>query len=152
MPMASIYDDWYHGLCQGDDDRAGQQKQAALLSYLNGKTTADVAAHEWTKQVTNSGKRSAELPWSFLIEAAEEFPQAHDRLVELLDVIAQLQTTEEGDGRKLRGNHPELVFELRDAFSGKSNVLVWSMIESRADVMYCRYRECLIKKRFDCHR
>ncbi len=127
--MASLYDNWMRGLLEEDDDAAGPQEQAALLSYLNGTTTADEAAHEWTKQVTESENSSAELTWSLLIDAAEEFPQAHHRLVELLDVIAQLPTAE-GNERKFGGDLPELVFELRDTFSGKSSVFVLSVIES----------------------
>ena len=127
--MASLYDNWMRGLLEEDDDPAGPQEQAALLSYLHGTTTADEAAHEWMKQVTESENSSGELTWSLLIDAAEEFPQAHHRLVELLDVIAKLPTTE-GSERKFGGDIPELVFELRDTFSGKSSVFVLSVIES----------------------
>ena len=128
--MASIYDKWMHGLGKEADDPAGPQEQAAFLSYLNGTTTANEAAHECTKQVTESENRSAELTWSLLIDAAEEFPQAHQKLMELLDVIAQLPTTEKGMARKLGGNPPSFVFELHDAFNGKRNALVLSIIES----------------------
>lgn len=125
--MASIYDNWMRGL---DNDPAGSQEQEALLSYLNSTTTADEAAHEYTKKVTESENFSAELTWSLLIEAAEEFPQAHQKLVELLDVFARLPWTEKGMARKSGGNLTEFVFELRDAFDGTSNFLVLSLIES----------------------
>ena len=128
--MASIYDNWMHDLGKEDDDLARLQEQAALLSYLNGTTTADEAAHECTKQVTESENRSADLFWSLLIDAAKEFPQAHQKLVELLDVIAQLPATEKGMAQKFRGNLPNFLFELHDAFNGKSNVLGLPIIES----------------------
>ena len=123
--MASIYDSWKRGLRREDDDAARLQKQAALVSYLNGTITADEVVHEWTNQLTDSENCSAELPWDLLIDAAEEFPQAHHKLVELLDVVAQLPTTGQGNAGKLRLNIAELMFDLRDTFSGKSNVFAF---------------------------
>ena len=148
--MAFIYDNWMRGLLEEDDDPAEPREQEALLSYLNGTMTADEAAHGWTKQVTESENRSAEPIWSLLIDAAEEFPQAHQKLLELLDAIAHLLTTEKGMARKSEESLPHFVFELHDTFNGKSNVFLFLLL--KADVMYCRYRECLTKQSFDDHR
>ena len=134
--MSSIYDSWERGLRQEDDDAAQLQKQAALVSYLNGSITADEVAHEWTKQLTDSENCSDELPWGFLIDAAEEFPQAHHKLVELLDVVAQLPTTGEGIAGKLRSDIPELMSELCDAFSGKSNVFAFVSYRELTSYLY----------------
>ena len=136
--MASIYDSLKRGLHQEEDDAAGIQRQAALLSYLNGTATAADVANEWTKQFTDSENCSADLPWSLLIDVAEEFPQAHHKLLELLGVIAQLPTTEEGNAGRLRSSIPELMFDLRDAFSGRGNFFRVCRLP-RADVMHCRY-------------
>lgn len=144
--MASIYDSWK----REDDDAAQIQQQAALVSYLNGTITADEVVHEWTKQLTDSENCSAELPWDLLIDAVEEFPQAHHKLVEVLDVVAQLPTTGEGNAGKLGLTIPELMFDLHEAFSGKSNVCCVCQLP-RADVMYCRHSECITEQSFDNH-
>ena len=128
--MASIYDNWMRDLREEDDDLAGPREQAALLSYLNGTTTAGEVAHECMKQVTESENRSAELTWSLLIDAAEEFAQTHQKLVELLDVIARLPTTEKGLSRNFGDDLPDFVFGLHETFNGNSNVFVLSVIES----------------------
>ena len=107
-----------------DGNLAGPQEQAALLSYLNGTTTADEAAHEWKKQATDSEKRSAKPTWSRFIDAAEEFPKVHQNLLELLDAIAQSLTTEKGIARNFEYILPHLVLELHGTFKGKSNVFI----------------------------
>lgn len=124
--MASIYDNWMRTLNEEDDDLAGPEEQAALLSYLNGTTTAKEAA----PQFTEPENRSAVHTWSLLIDAAEEFPQAHQRLVELLDVIAKLPTSAKGIAPESGGNLQGFLFELHEAFNGNSDVLVLSIIES----------------------
>lgn len=116
--MVSIYDNWMRALNEDDDDLAGPQEQAALLSYLYGTTTADEAA----SRLTESENRSAVHTWSLLIDAAEEFPRAHQKLMELLDVVAQLPTTANGMAPEFGGDLREFLFELHDTFNGKSNV------------------------------
>jgi hypothetical protein len=118
--MASIYDNWMRNLNKEDDDMAGPQVQAALLSYLNGTATVDEAACEFRKYATGSESRSAELAWSLLIDAAEEFPEAHEKLLELLDVMVRSQPTEVA----------EFAFELREAYDGASRSLLLSTDKS----------------------
>ena len=128
--MASIYDNWMRRLLEEDDDPAEPKEHVVLLSYLNGTMTADEAAHGWIKQVTESENRSAEPTWSLLIDAAEEFPQAHQKLLELLDAIAQLLTTGKGRVMNCEESLPHFMLELRDTFNGKSNLFVFLIIEN----------------------
>lgn len=128
--MASIYDHWERPLHEFEDHAAELRKQAVLVSYLNGKATADDTVRGWIKQLTNSEDCSAELPWGLFIDAAQEFPQAHRNLMELIDLVAQLPTTEEGNVGRLRPSIPEFMSNLDDAFNGKGS-----------DFAFVNYRE-----------
>lgn len=131
--MASIYDDWMRGYVEEQEDPPGPGEQAALLLYLNGTTTADEAAREFTKQVAEAENRSAELNWDLLVDVAMKFPQAHQKLLELLDAVEQLLTTEKETTQKSRGEFQTLDgfwHALGDTISGKSHVQVLSITES----------------------
>lgn len=123
--MPSNYDNWMRGLCEEDDDLAGPQEQAALLSYLNGTTTADEAAHGYLKQVTEPENHSAALTRRRLIDAAEDFPQAHYFLTLLRNRQRQKREWHETLGKVF-----PIVFGLHEAFNGNSNVFVLSIVES----------------------
>lgn len=126
--MTSIYDEWYAGLLyaiDADDDPAGPKEQVALFSYLNGTTTVDEAAHVWTRAI-DPEDRSA-WSWGLFSDIAEEFPQDHGKLLELLDAMAQLVTTERGTGRKFG---EILMYQMHRHFESKSNVFVFLLIES----------------------
>ena len=104
---------------------------------------ADEAAHKWAKHVTESEDGSAELTWSLFIDAAEAFPQAHHKLLELLDVTAQLPMTEKEVARNFEEYLPRFVCELHDTFLVRATALYFQLLEN--DILYCRYRECLTK-------
>ena len=123
--MRSIYDEWTRALHEFEDHAVENRKQAVLVSYLNGKATADNTVREWIKRLTYTENYSDELPWVLLIDAAKEFPQAHRKLMELVDLVAQLPTTEEVDGGRFWLSIPEFIEELRDVYNSKGSVFAF---------------------------
>ena len=127
--MRSIYDDWVRApnllMELADQDR----RQAVLVSYLNGKATADETVREWIRSLTYTKchYRADELPWELLIDAAKEFPETHRKLVELVDLVAQLPTTEDEDKGEwwLYTFAPEFPILLRDAHNRKGSVFAF---------------------------
>ena len=123
--MRSIYDEWTRAPHEFQDLAVEDRKQAVLVSYLNGKATADDTVREWIKSLTYTENHVDELPWFLLIDAAKEFPQAHRKLVELIALVAQLPTTEEVDGGEFWLHIPEFLVLLRDAHNGKGSVFAF---------------------------
>ena len=143
--MASIYDDGVRRYSEERDDPdnpVGPEQLTAVLSYLNGITTPSEAAHELCKGDNESKTRSTELPWELLIDAAKEFPQAHQKLIELFDAIVQWPVTEEGTAQWSGRCFSDIMIELNDIYSGKC-ALSFSSMDGMLNLYNCRYRESL---------
>ncbi len=132
--MVSSYDDWMRNYAENQDnpdDPNGTKQNAAFLSYLNGITTADATARECTKQIKNSETDTGDYLLSLLVDAAAEFPQAHQRLIELLDIVAHLSPKETRTVRTPADNNSLHWFccELDDALIGRTAPQPWPVIK-----------------------
>lgn len=124
--MSSAYDTWMQRVRdEADDVMASSEEQQALLDFLNGLTTADEAAARYTKGVAMSDDRETVYIWTLLQDVAGEFPQAHERLIELLKAISHLPPLER-DGAVIKFNGlefwkdlPDFAFMLREKTDGE---------------------------------
>lgn len=101
------------------------EEQQAFLDFLNQKTTAEEAASAYTHVVTNAKNPNPDFLWLLLWQAAEEWAEIHERLVDLLKAISRLPPIlREGDGGKTSkmeywSTLPEFEFGLREYWDGK---------------------------------
>jgi hypothetical protein len=118
-----MYDEWFAKLRVEDDDLATLEEQQALLDYMNGHSTAEVAAQRYTSLVSKSDDPNCMYIWSLLIAVASSLAETQDRLVSLLQAIQDLPPlrnekeggTEEGFWKSL----PGLAFDLREKWDGE---------------------------------
>lgn len=85
-----MYDEWFARLRVEDDDLATLEEQQALLDYMNGHSTAEVAAQRYTSLVSESDDPNCMYIWSLLFEVASSLAQTQDQLVSLLQAIQDL--------------------------------------------------------------
>ena len=101
------------------------EEQQAFLDFLNQKTTAEEAALAYTHNVTNAEIQDPESLWSLIWEAAQEWPETHQRLVDLLKAITRLppitRKSSTGEGSKLEywKDLPKFEFLLQEYWDGK---------------------------------
>lgn len=126
--MSSKYDVWMQKMLnEADDYVASPVELKAMLDYLNGETTADEAAPRYTGDAAKSENHATVYIWALIMDVAEEFPQAHEKLVELLKAIVRLPPLMH-DGRTIKSLNqweywkdlPEFEFELRENHDGES--------------------------------
>lgn len=118
-----MYDEWFARLRVEDDDLATPEEQQALLDYMNGHSTAEVAAQRYTSLASKSDDPNCMYIWSLLIEVASSLAQTQDRLVSLLQAIQDLPPlrsekeggTEKGFWKSLSG----LAMDLREKWDGE---------------------------------
>ena len=99
---STAYDTWSNGLGEDNDKLPSIEEQHALLDFLNQKTTAEEAALAYTRVVTNTRNQDSDSLWFLIWQAAEEFPETHQHLVDLLKAIRRLpQITQKGRAGKV---------------------------------------------------
>ncbi len=86
----AAYDTWLVGLREDNESMPSTEEQEAFLDFLNQKTSAEEAAQAYTRVVTNSKYQDPDTLWLLLWQAAEQWPETHGRLVELLNAISRL--------------------------------------------------------------
>lgn len=130
--MASLYEIWMHRVREeATDIMASEEEQNALLDYLNENAPANEAASRYTKSVATSDDQETVYIWSLLQDVAEEFPETHERLIELLKAITDLPTIErdsrviESYGLVFWRDLPDFVFELRENIDGTFSLILY---------------------------
>ena len=122
------YDLWAAALREDSENLPSIDEQQAFLDFLNQKTTAEEAAMSYTYNVTNAKIRDPECLWILIWEAAQEWPETHQRLIDLLKAITRLppvtQATSAGEGSGLEywKHLPEFIFWLREYQDGKEEI------------------------------
>ena len=121
----TAYDTWLVGIREDNESLPSIREQQAFLDYLNQKTTAEEAASAYTHDATNAKHPNPDSLWLLLWQAAEEWPETHDRLVDLLKAISRLppisRESNGGEGSKVEywSTLPEFEFGLREYWDGK---------------------------------
>ena len=121
---SATYDTWLVDLRQENESLPSIKEQQAFLDYLNHRTTTDEAASDYTHIVTNAKHPDPESLWLLLWQTAEEWPETHNCLIELLKAISRLppiaRESDGGEGSKLDywSTLPEFEFGLREYWDG----------------------------------
>lgn len=112
-----MYDEWFARLRIEDDDLATLEEQQALLDYMNGHSTAEVAAQRYTSLVSKSDDPNGMYIWSLLMAVASSLAETQDQLVSLLQAIQDLPPlrSEKWFFQNLSG----LAFDLREKWDGE---------------------------------
>lgn len=152
--LATPYDDWIRRYSEEEDDPdapVGTKNLAALRSYLNDITGPSEASHIFKNNVAESEAISANLLWSLLIDASKEFPEAHEKLIVLLDRFSHQSTFEKGTAQNAAEELliSDFTFELHESYKGKRAPVTRRSIDGILNV-YCRYRELFTTQRLDC--
>ena len=119
------YDLWLVALREDDESLPSIDEQQAFLDFLNRKTTAEEAALAYTYNVTNAKIQNPESLWILIWEAAQEWPETHQSLIDLLKAITRLPpiTREdsacEGSKAEYWKELPHFEFSLREYWDGK---------------------------------
>ena len=87
-----MYDNFFSNLPH-DEDTASLQEVQALKDFLGGKTTAQVAAREYTTETAKQQQPEATKLWALLCDAALQVPEAQSKLVEILAAVKSLDGT-----------------------------------------------------------
>lgn len=126
MPPTA-YDTWLVGLREDNESMPGVGEQQAFLDFLNQRKTAREAALAYTHVVTNAKYQDPDALWYLVWQAAQDRPETHECLVELLKAISCLPPfTREGkvgedSGSDYWSGLPEFEFGLREYWDGKAN-------------------------------
>ena len=121
----TAYDTWLVGLREDNESVPSTEEQEAFLDFLNQKMNAEEAAQAYTRVVTNSKYQDPDTLWLLLWQAAEEWPETHGRLVELLKAILRLPPIKRegkaGESSELDywSGLPEFEFGLREYWDGR---------------------------------
>lgn len=121
----TAYDTWLLSIREDNEGLPSMEEQQAFLEFLNQKTTAEEAASAYTHVVTNAKNPNPDSLWLLLWQAAEEWAETHERLVDLLKAISRLPPiSREGNGGKTSkleywSTLPEFEFGLREYWDGK---------------------------------
>ena len=132
----TAYDTWLVGLREDNESLPSIEEQQAFLDFLNEKTTAEEAAQAYTSLVTNMEYPDPESLWLLIWQAAEDWPETHERLVELLKAISHLPPIKKagkvGEGSVLEywSGLPELEFGLREYWDGKEILYINSLTDA----------------------
>lgn len=122
----TAYDTWLAGLGKDNESMPSIEEQQALLDFLNQRTTPEEAAKAYTRLVSNAKYQDPDALWFLLWQAAQDRPETHERLVELLKAISRLPPiTQEGKVDQRSGSDywkglPEFEFGLREYWDGKA--------------------------------
>lgn len=86
-----MYEEWF-GKFTSDDDNPKPEEVQALKDFLDGATSAQVAAAKFTAMVPDEEGSADGLYriWNLVCDAAREIPRSQEKLVELLAAIRQL--------------------------------------------------------------
>lgn len=126
------YDTWLVGLREDNESMPSIDEQQAFLDFLNQKTTAQEAALAYTHGVTNAKYQDPDSLWLLLWQAAQEWPETHQCLVELLKAISHLPPiTREGkvvENPELDywSGLPEFEFGLREYWDGQATRVIYN--------------------------
>lgn len=122
----TTYDTWLVGLGEDNESMPSIEEKRAFLDFLNQKTTAEEAAKAYTRVVSNAKYQDPDALWFLLWQAAQDLPETHERLVELLKAISRLPPiSQEGkvgedSGLDYWRELPEFEFGLREYWDGKA--------------------------------
>ena len=83
-------DTWLVALREVNESLPSLEEQQAFLKSLNQKKTAEVAALAYTHVMSNTKIQDPESLWILVWEAAQEWPETHQSLVDLLKAISRL--------------------------------------------------------------
>ena len=118
------YDTWLVALREDNESLPSVEEQQAFLDFLNQKTTAEEAALAYTHIVSNAKIQDPESLWILVWEAAQEWPETHQSLVDLLKAISRLPPIARATnaGRASKSEYwkelPEFEFLLREYWDG----------------------------------
>ena len=122
---STTYETWLVGLRKEYESLPGIEEQQAFLDFLNHKKTAEEAASAYTRGVNNAKYQNPDPLWLLLWQAAEEWPETHEHLIELLRAISRLppipREGNAGEGSEMEywSELPEFEFGLREYWDGK---------------------------------
>lgn len=122
----TTYDAWLVALREDNESLPSVEEQQAFLDFLNQKKTAEAAALAYTHVVSNAKIQDPESLWILIWEAAQEWPEAHQSLVDLLKAISRLPpiTRTNNAGKAAESEYwkelPDFEFLLREYWDGRN--------------------------------
>ena len=119
------YDTWLVAVREDNESLPSIEEQQAFLDFLNQKTTTETAALAYTHVVSNAKIQDPESLWILIWEAAQEWPETHQSLVDLLKAISRLPpitratNADKASKSEYWKELPEFEFLLREYWDGK---------------------------------
>ena len=92
------------------------RERQAMSDYLNGRTSAEEAAIACTRELVRI-QTQGDL-WFLIIHTAQDLPETHGRLIDLLKAISLLPPEPRGYGKVQFGNFSQLAYDLREYWDG----------------------------------
>jgi len=84
-----MYEEWFTAKAK-DPDLPTREETDAIKDFIDGKTSADIAAQRCTSRINHEKDPDPQLLWSLLEIMAIELPDTQDKVVELLGAIKRL--------------------------------------------------------------
>lgn len=84
-----MYEEWFATMAK-DPDMPTQEEIDAIKDFIDGQTSADIAAQRCTSRIKDEEEPNPELLWSLLESMAVELPDVQGKVVELLGAIKRL--------------------------------------------------------------
>ena len=105
-----MYEEWFASMAN-DPDMPTQEEGDAIKDFIDGTTSADLAARRCTSRINKEKDPDPQLLWSLLESMTVELSETQDKVVELLGAIKRLSKPVR-DGKELAISSEKVSSEL----------------------------------------